>query len=339
MRTDSQCRRFIILLSGLVAIALLGAALQAEDFSVHIERLAEIDTTRPKPEHRLERVLNRSEGDRGSEMPEKTFDVLIRFKEFGDVRLAEGREAGPSTGNDWSKGMTFSSGLANMADVKTAWIKDSPNLLIVAWLDEPDSRGNGNIYRHGYVILQLQNRRAQVLLRGGDAINARIRGGIQEGALHYSHFSFNPQRRLLEERVTRYYERASDRLHDLGHPFKDEGGTDIFVARINETINLSYRLANGKLLPAACSLVYSAQKQDELSEVARFYRGAYATRNVLLKANAYLMAKHKDNSPGALFHLDEGMKIKVPVPEEWLIENFGHGLGRNQKQDQSEPRQ
>jgi hypothetical protein len=235
-------------------------------------------------------------------------------------------EAGPSSGKNWRKGMTFSSGLANLADVKTGWIQDSPNLFLIAWLDKPDGRGSGTFFGHGYAIVQLQDRRAQVLLRGGSAISARVRGGIQEGALHYSRFSFNPQRRLLEERVTRSYERASDRPHNLGHPFKAESGEDIRVAHIHETINLTYRLANGKLVPGACSLVYRAQQHDEMSEVARFYLGPYATRSALLKANASLAQRYKASPPGTLIHLDEGMEIKVPVPEEWLIDNFGHGL-------------
>lgn len=226
--------------------------------------------------------------------------------------------------------MTFSSGLANPAEVKTGWIKDSPNLFLIAWLDEPDGRGNGNLFGHGYVILQLQGHRARVLLRGSSAINARVRGGIQEGVLHSSRFSFNPKRQLLEEQVTRYYERASDRPHNLGHPFKEEGGEDVLVARIHETIKLTFRLANGKLLPGAGSLVYKAQKQDELAEVARFYLGPYATRSALLKANSSLAQRYKDSPPGALIYLDEGMEINVPVPVEWLMNHFGHGLAMGQ---------
>src|SRR5512135_371941 len=114
-----KIRHFRIVIGGLAAaVALLGTASRAEDFSVHLDRLAEIDATQLMPEYKLDRVLSRSEGDPGSSMPEKIFDVFIRFKEFGNVRLAEAREAGPSTGKQWSKGTTFTSGLANLGGVK-----------------------------------------------------------------------------------------------------------------------------------------------------------------------------------------------------------------------------
>jgi hypothetical protein len=315
---------------------LLGTASWAEDFSVDLNRLVEIDSTRPMPTYTLDRVLRRSEVERGSDMPERWFDVLIHFNELGDVRLAEAGEAGPSTGKYWKKDMTFRWGLANLAGVKGAWIRNSPDLFIIAWVDEPDGRGNGNSFSHGYVIVQLQHRRVQVLLRGRCAITARLRGGVQEYPLGYSRFSFDARRGLLEERVTRFHERASDRPHDLSHPMNDEGGKDIFVARINETITLKYKLANGELLPRACSLSYHTQKQDELSEIARFYLGPYATRSVLLEADANLAAKYRRNPPGASIYFDEGTEIRVPVPEKWLIDNFGHGLILKQGKDRRE---
>ena len=326
-------RRFGNLLGGLVVVALSAAATRAEDCSVHLKDLAEIDTARSMPEYKLDRVFTRSEVDRVEDMPEKTFDVFIRFKEFGDVRLDKAREAGPATGKHWAKGVTFDSGLADLADVKTAWIKDSPDLFIVAWVGRPDGRGNGMGFFHMYVIMQLKDHRAQVLLRGECAINARPHGGFQTDALTYSHFSFDPRRSFLKERVTRSYETASDQPHDLGHLVKDEGGHNTFVASIAETITLTYKFADGKLVPESCSLVYKTHEQDELSEIAHFYLGPLAPRSVVLEANANLATKYKDAHPGATICLDARLEIRVPVPEKWLIDYFSHGLTMTQGRD------
>ena len=155
-RMMTTIRRFNTLVVGLVFVAVFAAVAQAEDFSVHIKDLAEVDAKRPMPVYRVDRVLTRSGGT--DDMPEKIFDVFIRFKVFGDVRLDEACQAGPSTGKLWTKGMKFSSGLADLGSIKTAWIKGSPSLFIVAWVDEPDGRGISTMYRHRYVILQLQDR-------------------------------------------------------------------------------------------------------------------------------------------------------------------------------------
>jgi hypothetical protein len=107
----------------------------------------------------------------------------------------------------------------------------------------------------------------------------------------------------------------------LSHLTKNKDG---FVARIDETITLDYKLADGKLQPWKARLVYHAQKQDQLSEVARFYMGPYAPRSVLLEANPNLAESYKDAHPGASIYLDKGAEIRVPVPEKWLLDKFGH---------------
>ena len=313
------------LLGACVMIALVSITSRAEDFSVHIKNMAEIDSAHSLPEYKLDRVLQKS-GTESADMPEKTFDVFIRFKKFGDVRLDEAGEAGPSTGKTWAKGMTFCSGLADLKDVRMAWIKDSPGFFIVAWVNEPDGRGNGNAYGHSYAVLQLKDRRARILLRGRCSITGRLCGGIQEGMLDYSRFSFNPKQNLLEECVSRSYEIPSETPHDLGHPWKDESGQELYVASINETITIKYKLVEDKLVPQTGSLVYKTQKQDTLSEIAHFYLGPSATGSKLLDANANLAKKYKDAQPGTTIWLDEGQEIRVPVTEKWFVENFRHEL-------------
>jgi len=80
------------------------------------------------------------------------------------------------------------------------------------------------------------------------------------------------------------------------------------------------------LAARSCRLVYKTQKQDELSQIARFYLGPFAPRRVLLEANANLAARYRDVHPGAMIYLDAGLEINVPLPEKWLMDRFSHGL-------------
>ena len=136
------------------------------------------------------------------------------------------------------------------------------------------------------------------------------------------------ERRRLIERITRFYQKASERPHDLGHRVNDGYGRMVFVANIEETIILHYLLTKDRLIPDSCSLRYKTQAQDILCQVAQFYFGPLAPRNALLAFNPDLAAKHMDPHPGAVISLDPGSEITIPVPEDWLIARFGHGLKR-----------
>jgi hypothetical protein len=314
-----------------VVVALVPGVVRAEDFSVDLDRLVEADAKRPIPKYKLDRVRVRPDLRGSPDMPEEHFDVFIRFEKFGDVRLAQGLEAGPATGKGWwRKGMTFVEGLAFLDDVKVAWVKNSPDLFAVAWVDEPDGRGTGRVYGHGYVVLQLKDRRARVLLRGQNTITARVIGGVQEGTLTRSLFSFDPKGGLLEERVRRSYELASDRRRPLGRLQTDEAGEKFFLTTINETITVKYKLLKGRLVPRSCGLVYKTRDDDLLSGVARFYLGPFASRQILLAVNPGLAARCKGVHPGAFIYLKAGEKIRVPVPESWLMDKFTHRLARKQ---------
>jgi hypothetical protein len=321
----SRCQ-FNIFLCVLVVGMRTGNASRADDFSVNIKNLVEMDPIRPMPEYKLERVLREEKPD--PEMPSKKFDVFIRFTEFGSVRLDNSWEDGPSSGKFCEKGRTFTGGLNDLEGVKCTWIKNSPDLFIVAWFDEPDSRGTGysGYFRHALSIVQLHHRQADVLLRGRCSICAKNRGGIQDGVIDYSHFSFNAKEGILQERLTRDYEiwsRESDPHIALTHQEKRGEDDDIlFVARIRETIALEYKLADGKLQPCKASLVYHARRDEQLSEIARFYLGPFAPKNVVRDVNSNLTMKYKVDRFGEFVHLDEGTEIKVPVPDKWLIDRF-----------------
>ena len=312
----------VAMLIGGGAAVLLDSAVRAEDFSVHINDLATVDAARPMPVYELKRIPRQADAKPSSDMPEKWFDVFIAFKDFGNVRLDEVCEAGPDRA-----GHAYRSGLADLKGVRVAWIKGSPDIAIVAWVSEPDNRGNDLTFCHGYVILQLKESRAQVLLRGGGCLGARVNRMAQER----SYFSFNPTDGFLQERMERYYEKSAPQPHGLARPCRDDDGNTVFTAVIRETVTVSYKLSDGELVPASCNLVYKTQARDELSEIAHFYLGPLAPRRVLLEANAALAAKYKDTVPGAGIYLDAGLEVNVPVPDKWLIDSFAHGLSAKEE--------
>ena len=319
-------RQLKIFLAVLFAGMEIGRICLAEDFSVNLNNMVEIDPIRPLPEYKLERVLKEEKPD--ADMPSKKFDVLIKFTDFSSVRLDNSWEEGPSSGKFWEKGRTFSGGLNDLTEVKFAWIKNSPDLFIVAWFDEPDSRGTGYAgnFQHAFLIGQLHRCQAAVLLRGQCSITAKNRGGIQDGVIDASHFSFNAKDAILQERLTRQYEiwsRESDPQIALTRQEKrGEDDNMRFVARIRETIALEYTLSDGKLQPRKASLVYHARRDERLSEVARFYLGPFAPRNAVQDVNMHLTTKYKVDRFGEFVHLDEGTEIKIPVPDKWLIDRF-----------------
>ncbi|NIA21193.1 MAG: hypothetical protein GWP05_04295 [Anaerolineaceae bacterium] len=306
------------LLSWFIIVALNAGAARAEDFSVHLDRMADIDVGRSMPDYKLDKVLIRSEVDRVYEMPEKRYDVFIRFKGFSDIRLDETMIAGPSKGKVSPEGMTFESGLS-VASVRAGWIKNAPDLFIVAWENDADMRGNFHVFSHGYVILQLKDRRAEVLIRGCRVISMPSRDGF---TLESSRFSFDRKQGLLIEQITRYTDSKADKPQPLFSPVKDEGGEEIFVALIQEKITIGYKLAAGMLSPVACSLVYKTWKKNELDDIAKFYLGPKATRQAILNANPNLASKYKETPRDEMIHLPEGTQVKIPLPQEQLIKRY-----------------
>ena len=301
-----------------------------------LEQIADVDLARAMPEFTLERVPTASDPGDGS-MPEKRFDVFIRFRQFGDVRLDEAIESGPSSGKFFPKGAEYRGGLTDLAGIKAGWIKNSPDLFCAAWLVEPDARGNSNLFLHGFVILQLEGSSANVLLRGQNNLTAKIRGVVMEGETSDSRFLFDPASGRLVESVNRYYEVEQTRPSSLARPVTDVDRKTFYVACIHETVAIAYAIEGGKLVPRSARLVYTARKDDELSEVARFYLGLLAPREALLKANAELAAKHGDTHPGALIYMDEGKEVTIPIPEDWLLRKYSHGLWNSNSQFPSLP--
>lgn len=329
-------RAFIASLIGGIIIAMLGAGVaRAEDFSVHLDTMAELDASRPVPEYTLDKVVTGNFVDDG--IPSKSYDVFIRFKEFGDVRLDEGNDVGPSEGGRWRKGMTFNSGLADLAGVKAGWIKDAPDLFIVAWEVEPDMRGTAHDFYHAFVLLRLNDRRAEVLIRGNRAMNTRVVNLLGEFPLESPRFSFDKAHGQLIAALTRYEDLASPDARPLFRPAKDEAGKDRFVAAIREKITIRYRYADGGLVPVSCRLTYRAQDKDDLTDVARFYLGPNATRRELLDANPALAARYKDAAPDAMVSLPADTEVAIPVPARQLVDRYCRGVTAPKKPEPATP--
>ena len=306
---------------GWVMVAALNCGwADAEDFSVHLEQMAEIDGARAIPEYKIEKELRLSRMG-PFDLPVKAYKVLIHFKEFGDVELGEAETAGPSTGKQWPAGTTFDSGV-DATSVKTGWIKDAGDLFIVAWVDESSPLGNHLHSDHDCAIMRLKGGRAEVLLRRDCNGSSWHASWSYDLAMVSTRFSFDRRRGILIEEMTRSADMDRVGPGPLAHlqPGK-EGGED-WVAEIREKVRIEYKLTGSGLKPVACSLTYVTQNHDEISKIAEFYLGPLASGQLLLDANADLAAKHKDYRPGYVIDFPAGVQVRIPVPQEWLIERY-----------------
>jgi hypothetical protein len=263
------------LLGGLAVLALLGPAARAEDFSIHLDLLAEIDTDRALPEYTLKRVPARNEWRGRDDMPLATFDVHMRFKEFGDVYLDKGTREGPSTRKDLPpglEGVTVCGRLANLDDVKAGWIKDSPGLLLVAWVSEHGG-GNNRIPDHYVAVLQLADGKANVVARRAYPCGIRTIEYAGGWPLVDARFSWDARGGRLVERIgiNRVVEGAE--AGSLRRPaVLDDAGTKGFRASLEETVTVSHAIVDGKLVAQSAVLKYKAQKNADMAEVAAFYQ-------------------------------------------------------------------
>jgi len=301
------------LLVGLAVLATLGAGLaQAEDFSVHLDEMAKIDGDRAVPVYALEKVVKKAWVEHG--VPSKTFDVFIRFKDFGEVLLDEGIEKGPIPGRPDYMGKTDYLGLYNLAEVKAGWIKDAPDIFIVAWLTE--FGGTGHYAYHGYVLLRLKDGRAEVLLRGRDWITGRS----DDGQIDRRLFSSDREQGQLVEQRRRWSWNTllDDPGLPLWRPTVDQGGQPMMQINIEEVFTLRYRYGEDGLTIASCGLAYQIWEGDSLAEVARYYFGADAGVQSLLDANPDLAARIK----GGEARLPKGTEVRIPLTDKQVLDRY-----------------
>ncbi len=308
----------------------------AEDFSVHLDHMADIDAERAMPDYKLDKVLTRSYVGT-FDLPEKRYQVFIRFKKFGDIVLGEANTGGPSTGKHWPKGKVFNSGV-DVASVKAGWIKDAPDLFIVAWVNESDSRGLHLSFPHHCAIMRLKDGQADVLIRRNWWGSVRTSYFTYDRASTTSRFSFDPKQSRLTEQITRWTELASRDRQLLSYPRKDEGGNKYFMASIREKVIIRYKYADDGITLITCTLTYETQAQDKLSDIARFYLGPLGPRRAILDVNPDLAAKYKDQHPGAFIYLPAGIKIRIPVPQEWLVNRYCRWLKAPKPRDADAPK-
>jgi hypothetical protein len=324
-----------VVLGGLLALAIPAAAVRAEDFSVHLDQEADIDAARAVPELTVEKRLTATRTDTAFDMPEKTYDVFLRLKEFGDVRLGEATEIGPAPNDKlWRKGMTGEAGV-DKASVRAGWLKGSPDILVVAWVEDPDMRGNGLISYHAYAFLRLKGGRAECLMRRSQACNVRGNDFDDGEPLESSRFSYDAGQGLLVETITSgRCVPAEKGGYPLARSFKDESGEEHFSAAIRERITLSYKpVAADVPQVVTATLAYETEDGDELGEISRFYFGRQAARQVLLDANPDLAAKYRNVKPADSIHLGAKVHVKIPVAREWFTQRWNVTLAPSSAKD------
>lgn len=308
-----------------LTIGMVGSVSSGEDFSVHLDRLATVDSQKRLPIYTVERKLKKTNTQTNGQT-HSIWDVSIQLESDLSVPLDVCVEHQYPVGDQrFPKGLKVQHGLMDSKSVKVGWLKGAPGLLIVGWVLEPHRLGEP-IYAHGYLILQLKDGKTKVLLRKRDRWGVSSSEGIHEDVLQSARFSWDTKAKQLVRTIDRsYHVVGSSRL-----PLTRRYQTDVsfYAAYIHETVAIRYSLQNDKLVPKAASLVYTTQKntdlmRDSLREITHFYLGPMAPRDLLLKANPKLAKKHKRPHPGKYIYLPNESKVNIPVPAEWLIKKFG----------------
>ena len=308
-----------------LTIGMAGGVSYGEDFSVHLDRLITVDSQKKLPTYTVERKLKKTKMQTDGRT-HSIWDVSIQLESDLSVPLDVCLEEKYPVGHPlWPKGVKLQHGLIDSKSVKVGWLKGSPDLLIVAWVLEPSRMGKP-IYIHGYLILQLTDGKAKVLLRRRDRCGVDSIEGIHEDALQSTRFSWDTKAKQLVETIDRSYHVVGSSRLPLTRGYQTD--VSFYAAYIHETIAIRYSLQNDKLVPKAASLVYTTQKntdlmRDSLREITHFYLGPMAPRELLLKANPTLAKKHKSPHPGEYIYLPNESKVNIPVPAEWLIKKFG----------------
>jgi hypothetical protein len=315
-------RQVGLVLTGIAALAVLALSLRAEDFSVHLDREADIDAARPAPESAIKRVPVHEEVDRAVDMPVKTLDVVLSLKGFGDVVLGQAEDIGPSSGKLWPKGTTATGGV-DADSVRLGWLKGAPDILFVAWVIPNHPFGNSTIFNHEFAFLRLKDGRAEVLMRRQQACSVRTTDFDRGWPMESSRFSYDAKQKLIVETVDSLRQVPGKKGDPLARGLPGEDGKEEFSAAVNEKIELSLRPVAGespRLVSA--SLVYETEDGDTLDEIARFYLGPKADRKALLDSNPDLAAKYKDSKPADPIRLEAKVPVTVPLPLAWFIQRW-----------------
>jgi hypothetical protein len=307
-----------IVCGGLVALASLAGAVRAEDFSIHLDQEADIDATRAAPEFKVDRVLVETGTSAAMDMPAKTYDIFLRLKEFGDVRLGQPMDLGPSAGRIVEKGRIFTGG-GDAASVRVGWLKGSPEVLIVAYVEDPWPGGNDTIFYHVYTFLRLKGGRADCLMRRRQACCIRTADFEGGQPLETSRFSYDAGQGLLVETISSERHPPAKKGDPLARAGKDEDGNEVFSAEVHERITLAYKPAAADVRQVAtATLVYESEDGDDLGEIARFYLGPQASRQALLDANPDLAVRYKNVKAAELIRPAAKTSIRIPVAREWF---------------------
>jgi hypothetical protein len=319
-----------VALGVILALVIPSTTVRAEDFSIHLDKEADVDASRAAPDFDTVKVLTATETDPALNLPVKTYDVFLRLKGFaGNVRLGEALEIGPSTNPEMWPGNTIATAGGDPASVRIGWLRGAADLLIVAWVEDSDPRGNHPTSYHRYHVVRVGGGRVTVVMSRCRACSVRVIDFERGEPLEISGFSYDAQQDLLIETVTRHREAPGKPGDPLVRPWKNEGGELRFSASITEQIALGYRLiTGGRPQLATTSLTYwTAGDNDTLDEIARYYLGPTASRQALLDANPELAARYKGANPADPIRLPKGKMVRIPMLLESAARPF-HAVKR-----------
>jgi len=316
--------RRLQVLAVLLCLLLAASPALAEDFSVKLEKMAEIDRDRAVPKWVLEAVPDTKAGGSQTtpDMPVQIREVHMRLEGHGSILLGRSRTVGPSAkqlqrgvrppeGRVWRRGL-------DQASVVAGWIRNAPDLLLVAWVDEPCPGGTGLTWYHSCLIARLAEGTNTVLLRRSGAITCRPQDYSYRRGIETYFFAYDADADVLTERISRHVELWSAAPCALHHRTKGHWLGDGFVAAIRERVVHKHTYVGGVLASASIELFYRPQKLGTARGIAEFYLGPLAPRRVILDANPELAAEWKNTHPGAFIYPTADKWIRIPVPESWL---------------------
>ena len=282
----------------------------ANGYEFDLKQIGRIDPKREVPSFK---IIRRPEPSRT--LKRWRYDsVLLRFRDERLLRLG-----GKSIWLERSSQSEREAGVIEET-VKAGWLADTEDLLLIAWTDNSGSFGTAHSEYRGTMVVRHTKESTVSLLRYRSLTGASTRH-IGYPGLTYHYYDFDAKRELLIDRISQRTTLKSEFHKPLHHPMKDPHGKEIFNAEIRQFVFRRYKYRNGTLKSRSIQLYYQSQERDTLLDIARFYLGPLAPANAILRANTHLRHRGFVGS-GACINLPKGIRVRIPVPKQWLVELF-----------------
>ena len=311
-----------VYLAAIVVLVSVCPQVRANDFKPVLAEMGDIDPDRAAPTFSVEKVLD-EKTSRARSTPDRSlriYEVDVLLEGFGRIRLGNYHVAGPDR-----EGRVRGGGGVDEASAQVGWLKGAPDLALLVWREEYIG-GSASCCYFRSAVLRLAKGGASVLLRASGRVTYATRHLSYDIGLSEDHFAYDANTRTLTNRVSRYTKIWSARrggLYVAEAHWHGEGA----LAIIRETIIHTCKYGDGKLVSDSIELFHQSQKGVRLKDVAQFYLGPLAPREVLLEANPELAARYKDQHPGAYIYLPEDTLVRIPVPQEWLRKRSARPVG------------